>query len=336
MARKEIMSVKTGVILFINVLITFAAASLYGQSGMKATADIYIRDPFIVSDAQRGIYYMYASSSQKGTDGKTLGGVAVYKSKDLKTWDGPQQVFIMPEDNWITGTVWAPEVHKYNRRYYLFATINSDIEWKKRQAGWPPYTFRGVQIFHADSPEGMFQPFGRTPHTPMDYMALDGTLWVEDGTPYMIFCHEWVQIVDGTFEIVELKPDLSAFVGQPVRLFCASNAPWAPESKKYVSDGCFLYRTKTGKLLMTWSSFTKEGYAIGIAESATGKVYGPWKQHPNPLYNKDGGHGMIFKTFDGRLCIVFHQPNNGGAERAHIFELEDTGDTLIIKREITK
>jgi hypothetical protein len=28
-------------------------------------------------------------------------------------------------------------------------------------------------------------------------MALDGTLWVEDGVPYMIFCHEWIQITDG-------------------------------------------------------------------------------------------------------------------------------------------
>ena len=310
---------------------------LYGQSRVQATGDIYIRDPFIVPDAQESTYYMYASSSQKGQSGQMLGGVAVYKSKDLKTWEGPKQVFTVPEDNWITGAVWAPEVHRYNGRYYLFATLNSDMEWKKQQEGWPKYTFRGTQIFHAASPEGPFLPFNRKPHTPMNYMALDGTLWVEDGTPYMVFCHEWVQMVDGTMEVVELKPDLSAPVGQPLSLFCASSAPWTPEgSKSYVTDGCFLYRTKSGKLLMIWSSFSKEGYAIGIAESATGNIYGPWKQHPKPLFNRDGGHGMIFRTFEGKLCIVFHQPNSGGAERAHIFELEDTGDSLMVKQEITK
>ena len=324
--------------LLSGVLFLLVSVScLYGQPRVRATGDIYIRDPFIVPDAQKGIYYMYASSSQKGRNGQTLGGVTVYKSKDLKTWEGPKQVFTVPEDNWITGTVWAPEVHRYNGRYYLFATLNSDIEWKKRQEGWPAFTFRGTQIFHADSPEGPFLPFDRLPHTPMDLMALDGTLWVEDGTPYMVFCHEWVQMVDGTMEVVELKPDLSASVGQPLRLFYASSAPWTPENRKsYVTDGCFLYRTKSGKLLMIWSSFSKEGYAIGVAESTSGKITGPWEQHTEPLFNRDGGHGMIFTTFEGKLCIVFHQPNSGGAERAHIFELEDTGNALTVKQEITK
>jgi hypothetical protein len=41
-------------------------------------------------------------------------------------------------------------------------------------------------------------------------MTLDGTLWVEDELPYMVFCHEWVQIKDGTVESVRLKDDLSA------------------------------------------------------------------------------------------------------------------------------
>jgi beta-xylosidase len=308
---------------------------LFGQTQQKATGDIHIRDPYILPVVQDGYYYMYASSSQKGQDGQALGGVAVYKSKDLKIWEGPKQVFTVPEDNWITGTVWAPEVHLYKGRYYLFATLNSDIEWKRKQEGWVPYTFRGTQIFHSDSPEGPFLPFDRLPHTPMDMMALDGTLWVEDGVPYMVFCHEWVQTVDGTMEVVELKPDLSAPAGRPLCLFYASSAPWTPEgNKSYVTDGCFLYRTKSGKLLMLWSSFSKEGYALGIAESVTGKVYGPWKHHPQPLFNRDSGHGMLFRTFDGKLCVVFHQPNGGGAERAHIFELEDTGDTLTVKHEL--
>jgi GH43 family beta-xylosidase len=326
---------KVSLLLLVILAGTVCAPYLHGQSRRQAIGDLYIRDPFIVADARKGVYYMYGSSSQKGREGQTLGGVAVYQSRDLKTWEGPQQVFTVPEDNWITGTVWAPEVHVYNGRYYLFATLNSDIEWKKPREGWPAYTFRGTQIFHADTPEGPFLPFGRTPHTPMDCMALDGTLWVEDGTPCMVFCHEWVQLTDGTMEVVELKPDLSAPAGQPTRLFCASSAPWTPEeSKSYVTDGCFVYRTKADKLLMIWSSFSREGYAIGVAESTTGKITGPWKQHPEPLLNRDGGHGMIFRTFDGKLYLVFHQPNGGGAERAHICELEDTGHALLVKQEL--
>ena len=192
---------------------------------------------------------------------------------------------------------------------------------------------------------GPFLPFEKKqPHTPMGHMCLDGTLWVENGTPYMIYCHEWVEVRDGEMCMVELKKDLSEPVGQPVRLFCASAAEWStgsdpgnPQNSTYVTDGCFLYRTKTGKLLMIWSSFKNGSYAIGIAESATGNVYGPWRQQDDLLFEAHGGHGMIFKTFDGRLCLVFHAPNSpGGAERAHIYEIEDTGETLLLKAELPR
>lgn len=316
-------------------------ASSFCQSTQRLS-DIHIRDPYILADGESKTYYMYRSSSVRNENGLFVGGVEVMKSKNLKEWSSPVRVFTVPQNNWITGGIWAPEVHKYKGRYYLFATLNSDIEWKKKQDGWPNYTFRGTQIFHSDSPEGPFVPFDLIPHTPMDRMALDGTLWVEDKTPYMIYCHEWVQVADGTMELVKLSPDLSKPEGSSLTLFCASAATWSTGSKheaplptSYVTDGCFLHRTKTGKLLMVWSSFFNNDYAIGIAESVTGKVAGPWKQQSAPLFTKNGGHGMIFRTFDGKLCITLHGPNSpGGAERAHIYELEDTGDTLLLKNEL--
>ena len=300
--------------------------------------DIYIRDPFILPIEKEGVYYMYATSPVT-ENGKTYGGMVVYKSKDLKNWSDPVRVFDVPRDNFLTGTVWAPEVHYYQGKYYLFGTLNSDIVWKAPKKDHPEYIHRATQIFWADSPEGPFLPFeSKLPHTPMGQMCLDGTLWVENGTPYMIYCHEWVEMMDGTMELVELKPDLSGTVGQPIRLFCASAAEWSTGSlradgtRTYVTDGCFLYRTKTGKLLMIWSSFKNGDYAIGIAESVTGKVFGPWRQQKEPLFDKHGGHGMIFNTFDGRLCVVLHAPNSpSGAERAHIFEIEDLGHTLKLK-----
>ncbi len=298
-----------------------------------------IRDPFILTDNRAAQYYMYRTSDSIAADGRVIGGVEVFTSKDLSNWTGPELVMRIPESNGLTGTVWAPEVHEYNGRYYLFATINSDIEWKKRKEGWADYTWRGTQIFHADSPKGPFVPFSKFVSTPMDWMALDGTLWVEDGTPYMVFCHEWVQTEDGTMEAVELKPDLSAPAAEPQTLFYGSAPDWStgiepsPGSPKgYITDGCFLYRTKTGKLLMIWSSFSKGDYAIGIAESVTGSVKGPWRQQEKPLFVKNGGHGMLFRTLGGELRLVLHQPNSPlGAERAKIFEIEDDGNTLILK-----
>ncbi|MBO5784599.1 MAG: family 43 glycosylhydrolase [Bacteroidaceae bacterium] len=324
-----------------TALLVMAFCMVLGAWAQNLTLkDIYIRDPFILPMEEEGVYYMYATSSTT-EDGVAYGGMVAYQSKDLKTWTGPVRVFDVPRDNFLTGVVWAPEVHPYNGKYYLFATLNSDIVWKAPKDGHPSYVHRATQIFWADRPEGPFIPFeNKLPHTPMGQMCLDGTLWVENGVPYMIYCHEWVEMMDGTMELVELKPDLSAPAGQPVRLFCASAAEWSTGSARadgertYVTDGCFLYRTKTGKLLMIWSSFKNGNYAIGIAESATGRVLGPWRQQKEPLFEKNGGHGMIFRTFEGQLRLVLHSPNGGGLERAHLFEIEDCGDTLKLKGEV--
>lgn len=326
--------------------ILFLALAIASACGAKAQSltlkDIYIRDPFIMPVEKEGVYYMYASSGVS-ENGKHYGGVVAYKSRDLTTWEGPVRVFEVPHDNYLTGNVWAPEVHKYKGKYYLFATMNSDITWKGGTCNGAKYTLRGTQIFWSKSPEGPFVAFeDKMPATPIDHMCLDGTLWVEDSRPYMIYCHEWVELLDGEMKLVELKKDLSATVGEHKRLFSASAAPWGvgsynTEQKNFVTDGCFLYRTKTGKLLMIWSSFGKDGYAVGIAESTTGKVIGPWRQQTKPLYEKHGGHGMIFRDFEGRLCLVLHAPNSpSGKERAHIFEIEDLGETLRLKGEITK
>lgn len=305
--------------------------SVFAQGNIPIE-DIHIRDPFILVDQASKTYYLYKSSSVKGENGEMVGGVAVMKSKDLKLWSEAKQVFTVPSDNWITGSVWAPEVHPYKDKYYLFATLNTSHIWKKSENGFN-YTFRGTQIFWADSPEGPFKPFDVIPHTPMDEMALDGTLYVEQGVPYMVYCHEWLQVQDGAMKVIRLKDDLSASVGNPIRLFCASAAPWSispNNDPNHVTDGCFLYKTKKGKLLMIWSSFMNGAYAIGVAESTTGRILGPWKQIPEPLFKKDGGHGMIFKDLDGNLHLVIHSPNSMN-ERAKFFDLEDTGDEIVLK-----
>lgn len=304
--------------------------------------DLHIRDPFIFADKETETYFIYKAFSTKGAEGELTFGVEAYKSKNLELWEGPFTVYSHPKDNWISGAIWAPEVHFYKGKYYLFTTLNSDIEWKKKLENWPSYTFRGTQIFYSDNLLGPFLPFdSKMPHTPMDRMALDGTFWEEDGKPYMVYCHEWVQVEDGSMELVELEHNLSKSKEPSLTLFNASVAPWSNGQKKlngktaYVTDGCFLYKTSSGKLLMLWSSFKNDSYAMGIAESTTDRITGPWIQQPNLLFEENGGHGMLFKTFDGRLMLTFHGPNSPSMkERAQIFEVEDDGNTLKMKRKL--
>ena len=299
-------------------------------------ADLRIRDPFILADENSKTYYLYRQiANGRGDSIEGVRGVEVYLSKNLKTWTGPQIVFQQQDDFWANAQVWAPEVHLSQGKYYLFVTFSTDRSLNGNGSPWLPV--RGTQILVSDSPVGPFKAFENKAHTPSGWSSLDGTLWVEDNLPWMIFCHEWTQITDGAVELLQLKPDLSAPVGIPQLLFHASEAPWSKNLKDlgkdavgFVTDGPFLYRTKTDKLLMIWSSFGSSDYAVGIAESTSGKVTGPWKQQSEPLFKADGGHAMIFRTFQGQLMLCLHQPNQRQTERMKIIPLEDLGTTLMV------
>jgi len=296
-------------------------------------ADVRMRDACILPVAATKTYYLVAS---------TFGAeVRAYTSKDLVNWEGPHIIFQTPAGFWGGAnirSIWAPELHAYRDKYYLFLTFDTADKFPEQWRNWLPRVTRGSQILWADSPLGPFHAFADHSTPPADMMTLDGTFWVEDGMPYMVFCHEWVQIVDGTVEMIRLTDDLSATAGEPTRLFFGSDAPWSKQSKQYgcwVTDGPYLYRSKSGKLFMIWSSGGAHGYTCGIAISASGKLAGPWTQQAEPLYGNDGGHGMIFRTFEGQLMLVLHQPNVVPKERIHLFELEDTGETLRLVREFS-
>ena len=286
-------------------------------------SDIRVRDPFILADQASKTYYLYAQcGNRRNHDGLGL-GVEVYTSKDLVTWSAPVLAFERPKSGfWGGSAIWAPEVHQFGKSYFMFVTFPG------RKGG------RGTQILRADRPEGPFQILGETANTPPEQQCLDGTPWIdEDGTHWLVYCNEWSSIKDGTVRAVPMTDDWTARKGESLLLFHASEAPWVrPYSPgNFVTDGPFLHRTKDGKLLMIWSSFRKGGdYAVGVAESESGSVKGPWRHSPDVLFGKDGGHGMIFRDFSGDLLLCLHQPNGGPRERAHFFKFNEEGGRLAL------
>jgi arabinan endo-1,5-alpha-L-arabinosidase len=298
------------------------------STAISKLADIRAQDVCILPDPVSKTYYMIAAG---------LGGVRAWTSKDLAMWQGPKAIFRTPPDIWgdiRTAGIWAPEMHYYKGKYYLFLTFNTqhllDEQWRQ----WRPRVTRGSQVLAGDSPDGPFTAFQNHATTPVDMMTLDGTFWVEDGVPYMVFAHEWVQITNGTIEAMPLKDDLSEAAGEPKRLFAAASAKWSEPAGEggWVTDGPYLHMGKTGKLYMIWSSRNHtHGYVLGVAISDSGKLAGPWRQEPEPIFQDNGGHGMIFRTFEGKLMMVLHAPD-GQRPRPLLFEIEDTGETLRIVR----
>lgn len=291
---------------------------------------IELSDPAILADKASGTYYM------TGTRGK------LWKSPDLKSWTGPYEVTETDSASWMGATpeIWAAELHEYNGKYYYFATFtNNDITISERFGTKIPR--RASHILVSDRPDGPYRPVSEENYLPADVPTLDGTFWVDsDGRPYMVYCREWLHDHDGTIEYVELKDDLSGPAGENRLMFKASSCPWSREctadgsiQPNMVTDGPYVFRTDSGRLGLIWTSWIEKVYTQGAVYSQSGTLAGPWIHAPEPITPPDFGHGMIFRTLDGRLLMSVHshQEIDGRYHRVpHLFEVDLSGDTIKI------
>lgn len=293
-------------------------------------------DPFILADKASRTYYL------TGSGGK------MWKSTDLKSWEGPFSYIEIDTTSWMgpDPMIWAPELHHYKGKYYCFTTFtNTDIIVDTVPERCDVLR-RGTHILVADRAEGPYRPLTESPYLPEEWSTLDGTLYEEGGVPYLVFNHDWMQLVNGQIKYIALAEDLSHTVGEAIPLFSGTDAPWPREMQSigeltfgmplsgYVTDGPFLFRTGTGRLGMLWSSWSDKRYAQGVAYSRSGRLEGPWEQQEQPLVLENAGHGMLFTTFEGiELLLLHYQPlgENPGPRKPMLLEVDLTGDVLKIK-----
>lgn len=330
----------------LKALIAALAVSLAAPAMAQPKADpaplllpqMQLHDPFIVADKASKTYYLFTRNETAMTGDRRL-GTMVYTSKDLKHWTRPRVVFALPEGTWAKGGAWAPEVHAWKGKWYLFTTFHDEAAALPAEGKRKTYR-RGTILAVADKVDGPYRVVRNgEPIVDKALMTLDGTLHVDSkGKPWLVYAHEWLQTTVGTIEAIPLNDDLSA-AGKPRVLFRANEAPWAKGQRQadgdtvFVTDGPEFHRTATGTLVMLWSSYGERGYVQSIARSKSGSLEGPWEQL-DPLVRRDSGHGMLFRAFDGRLMMVLHRPFTLALGK--LYEMKDAGDRVEVVRQATE
>ncbi len=271
----------------------------YGEDYMLE--ELHLRDPYIITKGDT--YYLTGTISHENiSDGY---GVPLYKSKDLKTWEGP--VLIVDREDGLSeySCFWAPEIHEVDGEYWLFVTLE------------PKGKKRGTYLFKSKEVDGKYEFIARV--TPEDMFSLDGTLYEENGEKYVVYCYEWVEAKDGHVRAVKLLNDGSGIdVSTDKLLFKASANVFYPRiNPNKITDGPFLY--KDGETLkMLWSTVGgKKAYML-LSASSKGGLFDEWVQD-ELIYDNDGGHGMVFNTLDGKKKILIHAPNGRNYQKG-IFE----------------
>ena len=193
------------------------------------TTEINIRDPYIL--VHEGTYYLYGTRS--ATCWGPADGFDCYVSEDRENWEGPIEIFHRPEGFFADQNYWAPECIYYNGAFYLITTLGG-ADRKK-----------GIYVLRSEQPTGPFEVYSER-ITPDNWACIDGTVYIEDGNPYLIFSHSFEDTPDGDMCLLKLSADLKQAEGEPVTLFSAAAAKWAKrfhlQSRVRNGRRCLFYR----------------------------------------------------------------------------------------------
>jgi GH43 family beta-xylosidase len=333
------------------------ADNLFEYMGVDVVEDKRVIDNFIIHETSvtmrdpnavyyNGYYYLYGT------------GWLCYRSTSLEgPWEPIEMIKHSDLETYGIKTAeksnpWAPELHQYNGKFYLFTTYSCgahDCDYKVKEymkGRWQvPGGHRACIVLEADSPEGPFVPISKNANgelghsTPDDIYTIDATLYVDrDGQPWMVYSKEWMTVdaPAGSFYAAKLSEDLSQFISEPQLVF---EATLSPEDKSWKSNGCmdgeYFYRAKDGTLYMLWSPSVASGYSVAVARSESGELDGPWVAESDLLFAKDldggadGGHGSLFTDEHGQLWLVVHSPNSGAPERPTFIPLIEKDNKLV-------
>ncbi len=311
-------------------------------------------DPFVLR-AQDGLYYLYASGGAEGPTDTTA--YPAFVSPDLVNWTSIGPVYHHdPASSWGISAWWAPEVFYYRGLYHMVYSAN----WRHNPTHEAENFRIGVAV--SDSPRGPFRNLYEAPIFDPGYPIIDADLlFDDDGRLYLYYsrcCYKhpvpseiadwarargWYQEIEESWIYgVELKPDLSGTIGEPVLLlrppvsFDQWHEAWENRSllshevnRRWTEGPCSFKHSGRYYLMYSANSVFGPNYALGYATSA--HPLGPFqKAENNPVAEPNtarGGnvtttaHNCVIASPDGQelYCIYGGRTTTRGSNERILF-----------------
>jgi beta-xylosidase len=257
---------------------------------------LFSADPFVLYD--EGVFYLYGTSAGDG--------FRYWTSEDLVDWEAQGYAWRKDEGSWGRKSFWAPEVIRYQERYYMIYSAHG-----------PTLFGSGLRLCLAvsDQPGGPFRDV-RAPLFDLGYGCIDGHLFIdEDETPYLYF--EKVGAVGkhwegkgylwGVIMGVKLSEDLSELQHEPTLCLYPSREWEGINSFKARSTEGMTVIRHLGGYYMTYSAnhYADPNYGVGVARAES--PLGLWRKQPgNPVLQQNRETGV---SGPGHNCIVRHPVN---------------------------
>lgn len=255
----------------------------------------------------KGFYYFTATLDPEG-------GVWLRRAKTLAGLDAGERkkIYDAPKTGPRSRQIWAPELHRSGKRWYLYVTASDGTDENHR-----------IYVFESrrDDPWSEYDFKARAFDAANDEWAIDATVWRDrKGALYMIWCGHVPQNGNGLY--IAPMSDPWTISGKRVLI---SQADFDWERVRYPINEAPEMLERGGKTFLIYSASDTgtPDYALGMLAYTGGDPLDPrsWKKSPAAVFAQisgaDGnvfgpGHNGFFKSPDGREdWIVYHGKESG-------------------------
>lgn len=262
-------------------------------------------DPWVYQ--KDGFYYYMHTLNNRLAIWKTA------KMSDLPTASS-QTVWTPPAQGAASGNLWAPELHFFDGKWYIYYTAGPDGTNLGLQRTWV------LENANADPTIGTWTDKGRLYNATADFWAIDGTVLEQNGNRYFIWSgHNGIDAVQRLYIARMSNP--WTLTGPRVELSHPEFA-WENVGPPYVNEGPEVIKHGSKTSLVYSASFCgTDQYALGLLTASTTAdpmLLTSWTKSTQPVFSQSPanrayatGHNSFFKSKDGQEdWIIYHANSN--------------------------
>ena len=287
-----------------NKAVEFRLTTIDGSPERTVSIDTMdIRNPFVRYDRNSNTYYMFGD------------GGGMWKSKDMRVWNGPYNVLDIDNAVWYNSvkSVIAPEVHKHDGHYYYLASFGRDSVGG--EAG--EISNRSCVALVADEITGPYRNIDKESVLIAQEEIASYPTFVADefNAGYMIYTHDYVKEGDSSLKIIRFNDSFSRRLGEAYVMLKSSDVVSLTDKngnrlpvQSIESPYLFVTDCDEAGLLFTANCDGESVIGVAYTKKSLGHwLNGPWVAEPEPLVSGNVGGASLFTDYDGTRVMAFHK-----------------------------
>lgn len=260
-------------------------------------------DPWVTQ--RNGVYYYTSTGRDHISLRKTTDMRHLADATPIVVWRAPPQG---PHST----SIWAPELHDLDGKWYLYVTGADKAH--------DDDAHRNVFVLENDSPDPTQGKWIDKGMLNTHFNGIDGTVFDHAGKRYFVY-----SAYVGDHSDLIIAPMASPWrLGEPQVDIAHPSYSWEMQGGRKILEAPEFIQGPRGDVFLTYSASAcwSDGYSLGLLRAGPdADLLNPasWHKSPTPVLASSArlgiyapGHNGFFKTADGKDWIIFHA--NGGPD----------------------